>query len=101
MRRTIPIDPAVAAALAARRRAARLTQNDIARALNVSEATISKIETARVGVDPATCSAIERAIERLAQNAGTASAASTIQQTCEQGAMTAGDPTPRPGGLKS
>jgi transcriptional regulator with XRE-family HTH domain len=58
--------------LAARRRAAGLTQNDIALALGVSEATISKFETGRVGIAPATRSAIEHAIERLEQRTGIA-----------------------------
>lgn len=67
MRRTIPIDPNVAAALRVRRRTRHISQNDLALALGVSEATVSKWETARVGISPALAALIEEALERLTQ----------------------------------
>ncbi len=66
MRRTTPISPQTAAAIAARRRQHGLTQNEIALEVGISEGSISKIETARVPLSPGTAEAIERAIERLA-----------------------------------
>ncbi len=65
MRRTIPINPQTAAAVAARRRMHGLTQNAVALEVALSESTISKIETARVPCPPQTAAAIERAIDRL------------------------------------
>jgi len=65
MRRTIPIDLAAADALRARRRTRHISQNDLALELGVSEATVSKWETARVGVSPALAARIEEALERL------------------------------------
>lgn len=65
MRRTIPIDPDAAAALQARRRARRIRQNALALELGVSEATVSKWETARVGMSPALTARIDEALERL------------------------------------
>lgn len=61
-----PIDPQLGATLAERRRAARVTQNEIALELAVSEGTISKIETARVPVPPHVRAAYEAALNRLA-----------------------------------
>lgn len=66
MRRTTPIDPEAAAALAARRRACRVTQNALALELGVSEGTISKLETARVPISHALAAHIDAAMERLA-----------------------------------
>jgi len=74
MRRTIPIDPNVAAALRVRRRSRHISQNALALALGVSEATVSKWETARVGVSPALAARIEDALERLSRPRGTTSA---------------------------
>ncbi len=67
MRRTTPIDPHTAAAIAARRRAAGIPQNALALAIGVSEGTISKIETCRVPVTSEVRAAIERAMVILAQ----------------------------------
>ena len=67
MRRTIPIDPAGAAALRARRRARHITQNALALELGVSEATVGKWETARVGLSPALTARIDEALEQLVQ----------------------------------
>ena len=64
-----PIDPQLGATLAERRRAARVTQNEIALELAVSEGTISKIETARVPVPPHVRTAYESALNRLARQA--------------------------------
>ncbi len=64
-----PIDPQLGATLAERRRAARVTQNEIALELAVSEGTISKIETARVPVPPHVRAAYESALNRLARRA--------------------------------
>lgn len=50
MRRTIPIDPQAATAIAAKRQATGIPQNPLALAIGVSEGTISKIETCRVPV---------------------------------------------------
>jgi transcriptional regulator with XRE-family HTH domain len=71
MRRTIPIDPATAAALRARRRSRHISQNALALELGVSEATVSKWETARVGVSPPLVARIEAALERLTGRPGT------------------------------
>ncbi len=65
MRRTNPISPQIAAAIAARRKHHGLTQNAVALEVALSEATISKIETARVPCPPEMVVLIERAIERL------------------------------------
>ncbi len=65
MRRTTPISPQIAAAIAARRRAAGLTQNTLALEVGLSEATISKLETSRVPCPETTLIVIERAIDRL------------------------------------
>jgi len=66
MRRTTPISPQTAAAIAARRRQCGLTQNDVALEIGLSEGSISKIETARVPLTSETATAIEQAIQRLA-----------------------------------
>jgi len=65
MRRTTPIDPEAAAALAARRRACRVTQNALALELGVSEGTISKLETARVPISHAFAARIDAAMDHL------------------------------------
>lgn len=73
MRRTIPIDPNAAARLAARRRAAGLTQNALALAAGLSEASISKLETARVPLYPSALEAIDRVLAKAEQRVGAAS----------------------------
>ncbi len=70
MRRTIPIDPNVAATLRARRRARHITQNALALELGISEAMISKFETSRLGVSPTLAARIDEALERLARRGG-------------------------------
>lgn len=66
MQRTIPIDLATAAHIREQRQRARLTQNDIALAVHVSESTINKIETGRTPVAPSLLAAINQAIAQQA-----------------------------------
>lgn len=66
MKRLIPINLTTSSVIAEKRRAAGLTQNDIALELGVSEGMISRWETARSPVSASTRAAIEEAIARLA-----------------------------------
>ena len=52
MRRLYALDPAYARQLAERRRAAQLSQNDVALAVGVAEATIGKYERLAAPVPP-------------------------------------------------
>jgi predicted transcriptional regulator len=60
VKRYHPIDPALAAQLAARRRAVGLSQNDLALRLGLSESIITKCETCRVPLSPERRAAIEQ-----------------------------------------
>jgi DNA-binding transcriptional regulator YdaS (Cro superfamily) len=62
VKRSHPIDPALAAHLAARRRAAGLSQNALALRLGLSESVITKCETCRVPLSPERRAAIEQAL---------------------------------------
>jgi DNA-binding transcriptional regulator YdaS (Cro superfamily) len=62
VKRSHAIDPVLAAALAARRRAVGLSQNELALRLGLSESVITKCETCRVPVSPERRAAIERAL---------------------------------------
>lgn len=59
MKRTHAIDPILAAQLATRRRAAGLSQNEVALRLGLSESVITKCETCRVPLSPERRAAIE------------------------------------------
>jgi transcriptional regulator with XRE-family HTH domain len=59
VKRTHAIDPILAAQLAARRRAAGLSQNEVALRLGLSESVITKCETCRVPLSPERRAAIE------------------------------------------
>lgn len=79
MRRTTVIDPGLAASLATRRRASRVTQNALALELGVSEGMISKWETCRVPVPPSLAARIEAALAQIAQKRGRVVALKTPQ----------------------
>lgn len=63
MRRLYPLDPEFARQLAARRKTARLSQNDVALAIGCAEATIGKYERLAAPVSPEMRQAIERVLE--------------------------------------
>ncbi len=67
MRRTYPLDSDTARRVATRRKAAGMTQNALALRVNVSESTITKIETLRVPLAPTLLAAIENALAEAEQ----------------------------------
>jgi len=79
MRRLHPIDPDLAADIAARRRRTGITQNTMALALGVSESIINKIETCRTPITPERRAAVEQVLDeaeaRLASVGGVAACA--------------------------
>jgi transcriptional regulator with XRE-family HTH domain len=63
MKRIHPLDPALAAALAARRRALGWSQNRLALAARLTEGLVAKLETNRVPITPEHRAALEAALE--------------------------------------
>lgn len=78
MRRIHALDPAVAADVAARRRALRWSQNRLALAAGMTEALIAKLETSRVPFTPAHRAAIEAALARGEREASSPARAAAL-----------------------
>jgi transcriptional regulator with XRE-family HTH domain len=65
--RLYPIDPDLAGTLARRRRALGLSQNALALAAGLTEASVAKYETLRCPIPPDRCAAIERVLNNADQ----------------------------------
>jgi transcriptional regulator with XRE-family HTH domain len=79
MRRRLPLDRALARRLADRRRAAGLTQNDLALRLDVSESVICRWETLRAPIPPQALALVERALTSAEGAVTTTAGCSTPQ----------------------
>jgi len=64
--RLYPLDPSLAEQLARRRRALGLSQNALALAAGLTEASVAKYETLRCPIPPDRHTAIERALDKAA-----------------------------------